>query len=295
MNQIEASLFGFILELIGHSFHLFFFIKIQQKRGTILDQTNSKYKKILNNVHLIIFSNIFYIIGFFFVAPTINGITFSLVIIAFIFSEIYYEMRRPHYMKLFKGAMIIASISLIVNLLCKCPNCDFCGMSEFITLAFSPYGIALCIFYTIVHFILFILSYYYHFCLYLYSAQSLASLINIEKLIGNSIYLTFTVENQFSFTLLYIIIIGFIVCFSMYIRSLRDIFSMEETGINIGGFFFYFLVAQIFSSTMIYGDPMMLDTFPLVTFIVSAIILGFSMIAICCSMWPLSLYSIPIE
>ncbi|OHS98092.1 hypothetical protein TRFO_35559 [Tritrichomonas foetus] len=290
MFFIKFSPFGVLLVLFGHIFHCLFLLSMPKNEVTTQNRPKSNPHKNLQGFAFLSLANIIYIASFRYIAPSTYGVTFSIIILLYSIFYIFIEKHRPFIPNLYGPTLLVSILCIIVNILYSCPTYNNIGITELVHLSYSPVGSFLCVLYIFLHLLFFILSYRYKIMYFFYTALSLATLVNLGKLICNCIWLTLTIESQLTYPIFYVVCFAYFITFILYFEGAKkcalSIFH-DPTGPSIGGFYFVFLVAEISSATIVFGDPMMLQPIPIAMFLVSAVLLVFLVLAMSCSTWPL--------
>lgn len=286
MLWITFSPFGVSLFLIGHVFHAFFVIGIKKNNfsndGTIL--CGQRAKIIVSYIMSIIIN----IIASIYSTPSTYGVTFALFIILYDLYYFNYIKKNPAIPCLYYPSLYISLIAIIINILHSPPSFDNIGVTEVIHLLYSPVGSVLTFLYIVLQIIFALLSYQgFQIASVLNTSLSFASLNNFIKLIGNFITLTYRIENQFLIHMFYPFMLSFIVSVILYFFAIKKAVTIEICGVYRGVYYFSYLVFQISSATLLFGEPMLLNPVQLGIFLSSAVLLVFSMFFMSCGAWSL--------
>jgi hypothetical protein len=147
-------------------------------------------------------------------------------------------------------------------------------------------GALLAFLYICCHFVTFVFAHFEGVLWPLFAGYSLASIINLLKLIGNMISLTIRIENQFRSLMAFAIIASFCGSVVMYLwglrKSMRNGISATELSLGYAGV----AIPGIAAATVLFGDPMMLKSMMIVVFLTASVLQLGTVTLLDFGLWP---------
>lgn len=292
MLLFSFSLIGLILLFFGHIFHALFLTEI--KKISFPSDNWIIKKHYTKSILFYILSITIFITGSVYSTPSTVGVIFAFFIILYDLYCFKIIKKSPTIPCLYYPSLYISLLAIIINALYSPPSFDNIGLIEVIHLLYSPVGSYLTFLYIFLQILFSILSHKRNQISSILSASlSFASVVNLTKLMGNCITLSIRIENQFQIYLFYPFALSFIISLIWYFFSIKKALTFEMSGIYRGIFYFSYLVFQISSATLLYGEPMLLNPIQLGIFLSTAVLLVFAMFAMSCGAWPLLPSDIP--
>jgi hypothetical protein len=180
-----------------------------------------------------------------------------------------------------RSGWLLFGVSLFGALKWGPPSYDNIGITELTDLCLSPIGFLLCICYPAFHLISWFCSRRFSLFWSVFAGFSLASVINLSKLISNLVSLTLRLEDQFQFRLTKVIFIGFIVACALYFYAIASFVKFPISALGLSLFYFSTSAVTISSATILWGDPIMLSPIGVGGFLASSILQIIGLTLVC--------------
>ena len=288
MLWFRFSIKGLLLLFLGNILHCFFILTLKN-RNSSNSSTTSNPLQIAKILFLFLISSFIYILASIYVEPSTFGVSLAYLMIFYDIYHFYYKKRSPYFKRLYEPSLFVSIFAIIVNFLHSPPSFENIGLFEVYHLLYSPVGSVLTVAYTLIQLILFILvRKNNHLGILLNLSFVMCSYENFLKLTSNCILLSITIENQVFTPFFVPFFIAFIVTCIYYVYSLLQFFKLEINGLQRGVGYFAYLVVQVASATLLYGDPMLLPPIPVALFLSSAVLLALSVLAMSIGAWSFS-------
>jgi hypothetical protein len=160
------------------------------------------------------------------------------------------------------------------------PSYDNIGTTELIHLTTSPLGILMCFLYILMSLISWLLTRKWLLSWSAFVGHTLASFINLSKLVSNQITLTHRIENQWQFPLTNVVVFAYFVSGVLYLYGVRSLIQQIWSAAGLSLFYASFAITTIASATIVFGDPIMLTPIGVAGFLVNAHLIVISTIMI---------------
>jgi hypothetical protein len=234
-------------------------------------------KRPLASIPFFMATALLYIVVLHWISPSNLCNTFTLLLIALLF----FARNLTFSSWLSRLGWPVFVLSFVGSLIWGPPSYDNIGITELIDLSTAPLGLFLCLLYSALHFLSWVVSRKFSACYCVFAAYSLASVINLSKLISNLVSLSLRIEDQFGFRLSKVIFAAYFVSWVIYYYAISSFLKYPVSAIGMSLFYFVTASVTISSATILWGDPIMLSPIGVAGFLSSSILQVIAVALIC--------------